>query len=45
MALPSAFTLGSVAFVVAAGVGLAAVASNASDDPSPNKPVAEQPTR
>ena len=44
MALPSAFTLGSVAFVVAAGVGLAAVASNASDGPSPNKPVAQQPT-
>jgi hypothetical protein len=30
-------TLGSLAFVVAAGVGLAAVASNASEDPAPKK--------
>ncbi len=43
MALPSAFTLGSVAFVVAAGVGLATVASNASDDPASTKPAAQQP--
>ncbi len=43
MALPSAFTIGSVAFVVAAGVGLATVASNASDDPASNKPAAQQP--
>ncbi|MGA9346549.1 MAG: LytR C-terminal domain-containing protein [Nocardioidaceae bacterium] len=43
MALPSAFTLGSVAFVVAAGVGLAAVASNASDNPASSKPAAQQP--
>ncbi len=40
MALPSAVTLGSVAFVVAAGVGLAAVASNASEDPAPSKEAA-----
>lgn len=40
MALPSAVTLGSVAFVVAAGVGLAAVASNASEAPASNQPVA-----
>lgn len=32
MAFPSAVTLGSLTFVVAAGVGLAAVASNASED-------------
>ncbi len=43
MALPSAFTLGSVAFVVAAGVGLAAVASNASDEPAANKSAAHEP--
>ena len=40
MALPSAVTLGSVAFVVAAGIGLAAVASNASEDPAPDQPSA-----
>lgn len=34
MALPSAVTLGSVAFVVAAGVGLVAVTSNASEQPA-----------
>lgn len=44
MALPSAFTIGSVAFVVAAGVGLAAVASNASDDAVSHQPVAQPPT-
>ena len=40
MALPSAVTLGSVAFVVAAGIGLAAVASNASEDPASQQPSA-----
>ncbi len=34
MALPSAVTLGSVAFVVVAGVGLVAVTSNASESPT-----------
>ena len=42
MALPSAVTLGSVALVVAAGVGLAAVASNASEDPAPPQPAAHE---
>ena len=41
MALPSAVTLGSVAFVVAAGIGLAAVASNASEDPASQQPSAQ----
>jgi hypothetical protein len=42
VALPSAVTLGSVALVVAAGVGLAAVASNASEDPAPRQPAAHE---
>jgi hypothetical protein len=40
MALPSAVTIGSAAFVVAAGVGLVAVASSASEDPAAKKPAA-----
>jgi hypothetical protein len=40
MALPSSITLGSVALVVAAGVGLVAIVSNGGDDPSPHKPIA-----
>jgi hypothetical protein len=43
MALPSAVTLGSLAFVVAAGVGLAAVASNASEDPAPTRSAQDSP--
>ena len=45
MALPSAVTLGSVAFVVAAGIGLAAVASNASEDPASQQPSAHDTTK
>ena len=45
MALPSAVTLGSVAFVVAAGIGLAAVASNASEDPASQQPSAHETTK
>jgi hypothetical protein len=45
VALPSAVTLGSVAFVVAAGIGLAAVASNASEDPASQEPSAHDTTK
>ncbi len=45
MALPSAVTLGSLAFVVAAGVGLAAVASNASEDPASAKAATREPAK
>lgn len=43
MALPSAVTIGSAAFVVAAGVGLVAVTSSASADPTRQQPDARQP--
>ena len=42
MALPSAVMLGSLAFVVAAGVGLVAVASSAAEDTG-KEPSADQP--
>ncbi len=53
MALPSAVTLGSLAFVVVAGVGFVAVTSNAAEDeaaprvfpPSPTVPTSAAPSR
>lgn len=43
MPLPSSLTLGSLAFVVVAGVGLVSVSSSASEDPEESGPAAAAP--